>query len=183
MRRIPRSGFHTARWKNGGGLTHEIARLEDGGALIWRISLAEVAANGPFSAFPGLTRVLTVIDGGGLDLESPEEVLSALPLMPVRFSGDTPIAARLRGGSCRDVNVIFDPGRVAARVAVLRPDEGATATAVLALAGEVRVGDALLAPEDFAWTDREPVRVGADGLALLIELAPATIGEQPGISP
>lgn len=87
MRRIPRSDFQTARWQNGGGVTHEIARLEEGGALVWRISLAEVAADGPFSSFAALTRVLTVIDGMGMDLETPTQVLPALPLGPVRFSG------------------------------------------------------------------------------------------------
>lgn len=173
MRRIPRSNFQTARWKNGGGITHEIARLEEGGALVWRISLAEVAADGPFSAFPGLTRILTVIHGPGLDLEGAVGVLAALPLKPVRFSGNSPMHGRLRGGPCRDVNLIFDARRVVADVTVLRPGEAGAALAVLALAGEVRVGDVALPPQDFAWTDGETVRAGPDGSALLIRLAPA----------
>lgn len=173
MRCIPRSGFRTAAWKNGGGVTHEIARMDDGGALVWRISLAEVGADGPFSSFPGLTRILTVIDGAGLDLESQAGVLPALPLSPVRFLGDTPIHGRLRGGPCRDVNVIFDARRVLARVSVLGAGGRVDATtAVLALAGEVRAGAALLAAEDFAFTDGEAVQTGPGGLALLIGLAP-----------
>ncbi len=172
MRRIPRSEFRTAPWKNGGGVTHEIARLDAGPALVWRISLAEVGRDGPFSSFPGLMRVLTVIDGAGLDLEGPTQILHALPLEPVRFSGDTPIHGRLRDGPCRDVNVIFDAGKVAVEVMVLHPDAIGTATAVLALSGEVRVGEVVLAPGDYAWTEREAVQTGAGGRALLIDLSP-----------
>lgn len=71
------------------------------------------------------------------------------------------------------MNVIFDAGRVEAKVSVLRPGAVATGTAVLALSGEVHVGAAPLQPEDFAWTDRETIQTGPDGLALLIESAPA----------
>lgn len=173
MRRIRQSEFKTAAWKNGGGVTHEIARHDDGDVLVWRISLAEVAADGPFSLFAGLTRVLTVIEGAGVDLHSANGVLAALPLVPVRFSGGTPIDGRLRDGPCRDVNLIFDATRIAASASVLRPGGAGNATALLALAGDVRVGGMPLAPGDFAWTDRKTVRTGADGLALMIELAPA----------
>ncbi len=172
MRRIPQAQFQTAPWKNGGGITHEIARHRDGDALVWRISLAEVTTDGPFSSFPGLTRILTVIDGAGLDLHGPQGVLPARPLAPVRFAGDTPVDGRLLDGPCRDVNVIFDGHCVEASVSVLRAGDMASATGVLALAGAVRVGALPLPVGDFAWTDRETVRAEADGLALLIDIAP-----------
>ena len=53
-------------WKNGGGITREIAASPDGAALDafdWRVSMAEVAAAGPFSRFEGVDRILTVLTG------------------------------------------------------------------------------------------------------------------------
>ena len=65
------TAFTTAPWKNGGGVTHEIAKSEEDGAWLWRLSIAEVATDGPFSAFLGLSRILTVIEGEGLQLHLP----------------------------------------------------------------------------------------------------------------
>lgn len=108
--------FVTALWKNGGGVTHEIARAGDRERWRWRLSVAEVARDGPFSRFEGCSRVLTVIDGVGMDLLTPVGVLRALPLRPVSFSGETPVEGRLIAGPVRDLNVIFDPGLVRASV-------------------------------------------------------------------
>ncbi len=92
---IRRSQFQTVPWNNGGGITHEVAREDQDGKLLWRLSLAEVGRDGPFSLFPGLARILTVIDGPGMDLISPRGTLvHELPLLrPVYFSGDEELAA------------------------------------------------------------------------------------------
>ena len=61
----------SAPWKNGGGVTREIAVFPHGADLArfdWRMSLATVAAGGPFSTFPGIDRLMLVLDGR-LDLE------------------------------------------------------------------------------------------------------------------
>ena len=69
---VVRRGEATAtRWKNGGGVTHELAVWPDGADLSGfdaRLSMAEVAADGPFSAFPGIDRTLAVLDGGPMRL-------------------------------------------------------------------------------------------------------------------
>ena len=119
MHLVPASAFQTQPWKNGGGLTHEIAREERDGRLLWRLSIAEVASDGPFSAFPGLARILTVIEGAGLHLDTPGGTLHALPFAPVAFSGDLPVRGRRIAGPVRDVNVIHDPDRIAASVRIL----------------------------------------------------------------
>lgn len=119
MRLIPASAFQTQPWKNGGGLTHEIARDDRDGRLLWRLSIAEVASDGPFSAFPGLARILTVIEGAGLRLGTPDGCIDALPFAPVAFSGDLPVTGRRIGGPVRDLNVIHDPERIAASVRIL----------------------------------------------------------------
>jgi len=58
-------------WGNGGGTTAEILAAPDGagfGDFDWRVSTAVVAADGPFSVFPDVDRVLCVIEGGVLEL-------------------------------------------------------------------------------------------------------------------
>ena len=116
MRIVLPQDFHTQPWKNGGGVTHEIAREDRDGALLWRLSIAEVASDGPFSTFTGLSRILTVIDGAGLYLHTPKGRLDALPLAPVAFSGDLPVQSRMIDGPIRDFNVIWDESRLSASV-------------------------------------------------------------------
>ncbi len=151
IRVLKPSAFVTSPWKNGGGITHEIARSGDKSGLIWRLSIAEVASDGPFSRFEGLSRILTVIEGEGLILHSPEQPIAARLLEPVAFSGDLPIDSRMIKGPIRDFNVIYDASRVAAAVLILRAGAGAhsskpgTETAVLAHTGETLVGDQPLA--------------------------------------
>lgn len=150
MHIIRPEAFVTQPWKNGGGVTHEIARRADGRGLIWRLSVAEVGADGPFSAFPGMTRILTVIEGAGMVLEAPDTVLAARPREPVRFSGDLPIFGRLTGGPLRDLNVIFDAARIAADVRVvttaLPRRIGGSQQALFCLAGRYASGAGILGP-------------------------------------
>ena len=107
-------------WKNGGGITHEIARADDADGLVWRLSIAEVASDGPFSAFTGLSRILTVIEGAGLYLHHATGTLPALPLRPIAFSGDLPITSQMIDGRIRDFNVIFNAAKVQAAVTVFK---------------------------------------------------------------
>jgi uncharacterized protein len=96
-------------WKNGGGMTREIAVLRQGPSLVWRLSMADVDSDGPFSNFTGLTRVLTVTQGGGMMLVSPAGSLHARLAQPIRFDGGLPIEAKLIDGPLKDFNLIFDP--------------------------------------------------------------------------
>jgi environmental stress-induced protein Ves len=83
--------------------------------------VADVSAAGPFSSFPGATRVLVVIDGSGLRLKHAGGLIEARPGAPVRFSGDTQIDCELVGERVRDFNLIYDPARVIADVVRLEP--------------------------------------------------------------
>jgi len=104
--------FITSRWKNGGGITHEIARSHLGDNWVWRISIADVATDGPFSRFDGMSRILTVIEGKGVDLISSDGVIAARPLKPVSFSGEMDISSRLVDGEIKDLNIIFDSTQI-----------------------------------------------------------------------
>ncbi len=102
-------------WKNGGGETVEIlVHPPDAGldAFDWRISMACVAVDGPFSAFPGVDRTLTVLDGDGLVLEiaGRAPVHLAPGSAPFAFPADAPCLGRLSGGPVRDLNVMTRRG-------------------------------------------------------------------------
>ena len=111
--------FQTNPWKNGGGITHEIARHAVGEGWQWRISIAEVGADGPFSLFSGMTRILTVIDGAGIDLLSADGLLEARLHRPVFFPGGLDVTAGLVGGSVRNLNLIYDANAVEAAAEVV----------------------------------------------------------------
>lgn len=106
-------------WRNGGGVTREVAAWPPGAGLDafdWRVSLADVAADGPFSAFPGVDRVLTVIAGDGLVLEIDGRPAPLAPGAPLAFPGEAVVEARLTAGPIRDLNVMVRRGVWTARV-------------------------------------------------------------------
>ena len=60
-------------WKNGGGETAEIAVFPEGACyddFHWRLSMARIAADGPFSTFPNVDRTLALIEGNGMVIEA-----------------------------------------------------------------------------------------------------------------
>ncbi len=129
-------------WKNGGGTTRELATLADAAGLLWRVSLADIAKDGPFSAFPGLARSHTIIEGQGLSLHGESEVLEARPLRPLVFDGGLALSARLVAGPCRALNLIYDPARLAAEAEVVVGAFTAEAgDVVFAIKGGMRLGE------------------------------------------
>ena len=62
------------RWQNGGGLTRELLAWPDrggpGGDWALRISVADIGADGPFSAFAGVERWFAVLEGAGVRLSA-----------------------------------------------------------------------------------------------------------------
>ena len=93
MRHLTPADYATMPWANGLGTTIEMVRsTRADGSLAYRLSLAKVAVDGPFSLFPGVKRNLTVISGSGFDLIGTQR-LRADPLVPVAFSGEDPMSA------------------------------------------------------------------------------------------
>ncbi|CUR61645.1 conserved hypothetical protein [metagenome] len=93
-------------WANGGGTTRELLVADDGS---WRISLADIGSDGPFSAFPGRRRLLTVVDGPVLGLDVDGETHVVEPHRPFAFSGDAVVEASVPEGPVRALNVVVDP--------------------------------------------------------------------------
>ncbi|MBY5828385.1 HutD family protein [Rhizobium ruizarguesonis] len=110
--RILRAGdYKRMPWKNGKGETVEIAVFPPDASINdfdWRISMATVAEDGPFSIFPGIDRTLAILDGNGmvLDVEGSSPVLLTTASDPLAFPADVPVAARLEDGAITDLNVM-----------------------------------------------------------------------------
>jgi environmental stress-induced protein Ves len=175
MQHLRRRDYRQVPWRNGGGVTAEIAVVPGAGEFDWRVSMAEVTADGAFSVFPGVDRVLTVIAGDGLTLDV-EGRPAAPGHEPFAFRGDVPCFARLTAGPITDLNVMTRRGRcrAAVRWSAQEVAPGATDRLLFALepvAG--RVGDEgfALAPRDTLWlTGPEAARVEAAGAWLDIQI-------------
>lgn len=103
----------TRPWRNGGGLTRELLTWP-AGTSAWRlrISVAEVAADGPFSRFPGVERWFAVIAGAGVRLALDGARHELRPgHRPLQFSGAVPVSCSLIDGPTTDLNLMHAGGR------------------------------------------------------------------------
>lgn len=108
---IPYAGLEATPWKNGGGSTTEIAIAPPGSGFDgfdWRISLATIGIDGPFSVFPGIDRTLALVDGPGVTLEvDGEDKVMLCEEEPVfEFRGEQAVVAAVNGGPTTDFNVM-----------------------------------------------------------------------------
>lgn len=103
-------------WRNGGGVTAEVA-IGPAGATIedfdWRVSMAHIEVDGPFSSFPGKDRTLMIVRGDGLRLSIADGVPAELTRDsdPFLFPGDVAARAALLGGAVTDLNVMTNRAR------------------------------------------------------------------------
>ncbi|MGB0799790.1 MAG: HutD family protein [Planktomarina sp.] len=99
---IARSDFHTKPWKNGKGTTHDILMLPDGcdhTSFDLRFALSPIIEAGVFSTFPGADRVITLVEGQGLDLRFETHCEHLMPLQCLHFdTGLAPIGTPSQGG-------------------------------------------------------------------------------------
>jgi uncharacterized protein len=100
-------------WKNGGGLTRDLLRWPPGAADGWqlRISVAEVAQSGPFSAYPGVARWFCVLQGAGVVLRFNEGQHTLTPdSPPLHFDGALAPGCDLVAGPTLDLNLMAQQG-------------------------------------------------------------------------
>ncbi len=124
---IDPAAFRHTPWKNGGGVTIDIAESTLPGfppgsweGMKWRFGRTAIVAPGPFSDLSGYDRQQVLVAGSGLVLETPAgEIDVRQPFRPVRFAGETRIASRLEAGPVEVVNLIGDRSRVATGLACL----------------------------------------------------------------
>jgi len=193
-RHLPYAELVPAPWKNGGGITREIAIGPEGavagGSFLWRLSIAEVSSSGPFSVFPGVDRSLTILEGAGIKLdfaEGDDQVID-VKWRPARFDGGRGCVGQLIGGPVTDFNVMTRRPDAAHRVRLVRLSDETLAealenevTALLLLQGELVVEcdetRASLAPRDCFLVERATGESGSlravcasDAAALLVEI-------------
>jgi uncharacterized protein len=151
VRRVGRGEYRSMPWRNGLGVTLEIARQPlTGPQFDWRLSLAELSASGPFSQYRGYRRCVTLVSGAGfrLDVQGQAPVVLDTPGTSARFAGDAAAMCRLLDGACTDLSLIVrEPGEIvcatlievgAANQAALHPG---AAQAVFCLQGRIGCGE------------------------------------------
>lgn len=107
MRVIRPSEYRAMPWKNGGGVTTEICASPPSGAFDWRVSIATVNADGPFSTFSGYERHIMTLSGEGMVLDIDGLGKFTLePFRPFSFSGDALVHGSLLQGAVLDFNLM-----------------------------------------------------------------------------
>lgn len=118
IKQLSHADYRQMLWKNGAGSTIELAR-SDGDSLDsfdWRISMADVKTSGDFSLFKGMQRILTVLEGVGIELNIEDDAEHLNTLQSAQFSGDRKTSCELTDGPIRDFNLIYDPKQFRARL-------------------------------------------------------------------
>lgn len=170
-------------WKNGQGTTTEIAVAPAGAGLEdfdWRLSIARMEADAPFSAFPGIVRTLAVIEGAGLNLtvEGNAPVTLDPDSAPHRFAADRAAEGRLPDGPVSNLNIMT---RHASCTHLMRRvrfqgslEVSVTGTLiVLCHTGGIGIGGASLGPLDCALiedTEKAALHSSAASTAFLIDI-------------
>lgn len=172
-------------WRNGQGITREIAAMPPGAGMddfLWRVSLADVVGAAPFSRFPGVDRVIVLIEGAGLRMTLDGTQVHDLitPCAPFAFPGETEVAVTLAGGATRDFNLMLRRGRASGGVEVWRGSgrHACPADMVLlyAVQGPIMTPAGTLAGGD-SWLPGAPpaddVALAAGALALVVRVRAA----------
>ena len=170
-------------WKNGQGTTTEIAAAPAGAGLEdfdWRLSIARMEADAPFSAFPGIVRTLAVIEGAGLTLAVAGEAPMTLDQAsaPHRFAADQPTEGRLLDGPVSNLNIMTRRAgctHMMRRVRFQGELEVSAAGTLLVLchSGGIEIGGISLGPLDCALieeTEKAALHSSAASSAFLIDI-------------
>lgn len=124
MEIIRKSDFIEGRWLNGAGVSWDIASAPSGANLQdfdWRFATALIERDAPFSLFPNVDRIITLVDGGGftLDVEGSGRIVITRAHVPTPFPGDQNIMCRVNGRPSTVLNLLLARGRLTAEVSVL----------------------------------------------------------------
>ena len=151
-------------WKNGGGTTRELLAWPGSAEWVFRLSVAEVQADGPFSSFVGVQRWFAVLSGAGVRLRlgalAPHEVQVLTPASsPFCFDGALPVDCTLIDGATQDFNLMVraDQARAQMQRVAGKLQTGCAGPRTVA----VWTGDAGAA----LWLGQDCTQVGAHTLA------------------
>ena len=181
MQIIKAETYRQVPWKNGGGTTAEITVFPPEATVAdfdWRLSMADVASDGPFSTFPCIDRTLTLLEGQGMDLaiEGQGDVRLNDRTPPLAFPGDVPVMARLVDGPIRDLNVMTRRERFVHTVEAIEldgrrdvPVEGGTAL-LFCREGHAEVNGAALGRFDTLVSEPGTLHLSGQGRFCLVLL-------------
>ncbi len=175
-------------WKNGGGATREIACWPIGAGLDafdWRVSVASIAADGPFSVFVGIDRHIMLLDGAGVHLRSVDGAVDHrldVRFEPFTFDGAASVTSTLLGGPSTDFNVMSRRAAGSTTLVIIDAQQALASTdqgLLMCLTGTWQCGTELLrSGQGFWWADPselggniEPLSPGA--LLALVQWNPA----------
>ena len=129
----------------------------------WRISIADIEQDGPFSPFPGVERSIMLLDGDGVVLNGPGISHQLKNFYhPFHFPGDAILSARLLGGRSRDFNVMVRRERYRFEVQVLTAPAQLNpmhCRLLLAVGGTWNVNNRLLLQDQILWWAEESLGV------------------------
>jgi environmental stress-induced protein Ves len=164
--RLDPAAYRRTPWKNGGGMTIDIADAyapgaEPGGwsGMLWRLGRTRIVEPGPFSDLSGYDRILTVIGGRGLVLEiAGGEALDVRePFRPIRFTGENRITSRLEAGPVAVFNLMSDR-KHAIDVAVLGGQDTRALDAAINIVYAIEDTDIVLGGQAFTLKADEALR-------------------------
>ncbi|WP_144671673.1 HutD family protein [Arthrobacter sp. U41] len=177
-------------WRNGGGVTREVAShpaaassvpgTGDGG-WDWRVSIADVSKAGDFSAFPGMDRVLTVLEGELLLLSVDGAEHPLEKYRPFRFSGDAAAAGSLPTGDIRDLNVITRNGVFKGYTSIIELSKKRAHPVFAGQLGILLQGQAAVTPGTAGASQADVVPAGSAAGAAGTQAGPTTLARYDAV--
>ncbi|WP_460198114.1 HutD/Ves family protein [Klebsiella variicola] len=164
-------------WKNGAGATREIIAVPSTDApFLWRASIATLQADGPFSPFPGVDRVITLLAGQPLRLCGGDIDHPLTLWQPWAFPGEWALSSVGIVEPGLDFNIMNQRGRASASVKVINDQQRpATEGVAYVLQGEWDLaGQRSAAGSGLCWRGESPGELqplSANGCLLLAEIA------------
>ncbi len=118
MQYLAKDHYVSMPWRNGKGTTQEIARHPAAPEIFdWRLSLASLDSDGPFSSYPTYQRVVVLVQGEGFTLHFADGAAQTLDELgsAAIFAGEADVQCTLVDGPCRDLSLMVRaPGTVLA---------------------------------------------------------------------
>lgn len=120
VQHLPATGRVARPWRNGGGVTRDVAIFPPGAGdddFLWRVSIATIDTAGPFSAFPGVDRLLLPLTGTlalTIDGDNEQRLQPGDPALA--FPGEAAVTGTPVGGACTVLNIMARRGLVGSRI-------------------------------------------------------------------
>jgi environmental stress-induced protein Ves len=142
-------------WPNGAGITYEVVREPATGDFDWRISLADIDNDCPFSVMPGIDRGIVLMEGSHMVLANSDEDIRVDELVAFNYPGEVAFDCKLGAGPAKDLNIMSRRENFTSHTTVLGPRnhriDATTETHILVgLRGHTRVENEVLSYRDAA---------------------------------